>query len=396
MKMIENINFDGIKVLIRVDFNVPLDSQFKVTDDTRIRRALPTIQHVLKSGGAVILMSHLGRPKGGYDEKFSLKHILPTLSALVGHEVKFANDCISTEAFEETKALEMGQVILLENLRFYPHETSGDLSFARSLSKHGDFYLNDAFGTAHRPHASTTVVAQFFEDNKAFGFLMKSEIDHINAFLKEGNRPLTAIMGGAKVSSKINVIENMLSKVDHLIVGGGMIYSFIKAQGGKVGSSMVEDDKLEIANRILSLAKEKNVQIHLPVDSVVADRCANDAQTQIVNSDRIPEGWMGLDIGPKASADFYDVIMKSKTILWNGPMGVFEMSNFAEGSKNVAKALAEATGNGAYSLVGGGDSVAAINAFGLSDKVSYISTGGGALMEYLEGITLPGIKAILD
>jgi phosphoglycerate kinase len=396
MKKIDNINFAGKKVLIRVDFNVPLDSQFNVTDDTRIRKALPTIKHVLKSGGSVILMSHLGRPKGGFEEKFSLVHILPTLSDLVGADVRFANDCISDEAFAATGSLEMGQVILLENLRFYPHETAGDVSFSKSLAKHADFYINDAFGTAHRAHASTTVIAQFFENKRCFGFLMQSEIDHIDKFLKEGKRPLTAIMGGAKVSSKINVIENMLSKVDHLVIGGGMIYSFIKAQGGEVGASLVENDKLDIAKNILNLAKEKGVEIHLPEDSVVADGFANDAQTQIISSSAIPEGWMGMDIGPKACSHFREVIMSSKTILWNGPMGVFEMSNFASGSKEVAKALVDSTKNGAFSLIGGGDSVAAINAFGLSDQISYISTGGGALMEYLEGITLPGIKAILD
>ncbi|HAW51199.1 MAG TPA: phosphoglycerate kinase [Flavobacteriales bacterium] len=396
MKKLENINFAGKKALIRVDFNVPLDSQFNVTDDTRIRRALPTVNHILKNGGAVILMSHLGRPKGGYEEKFSLAHVLPTLSNLLGIDVKFVNDCVSDDAFAASGSLEMGQVLLLENLRFYPHETSGDLSFSKSLARHGDVYINDAFGTAHRAHASTTIVAQFFENDRAFGFLMQSEIDHINKFLEEGKRPLTAIMGGAKVSSKINVIENMLTKVDHLIVGGGMIYSFIKAEGGQVGNSLVEDDKLDVAKSILNMAKEKGVEIHLPEDSVVADQFSNDAATRVVSSDAIPEGWMGMDIGPNACAHFREVIMNSQTILWNGPMGVFEMSNFAAGSKEVAKALADATKNGAYSLIGGGDSVAAINAFGMSEQVSYISTGGGALMEYLEGITLPGIKAILD
>ena len=394
MKKMESFDFNGKRALIRVDFNVPLDKDFRVTDDTRIRRALPTIQHVIDGGGSVVLMSHLGRPKGGYDESFSLKHILPALSSLTGKDVLFARDCIGSESTAMSAALQPGQILLLENLRFYPQETSGDETFSSALSKHGDIYVNDAFGTAHRAHASTTIVANFFPGDKTFGKLMQSEIDHIDKFLKEGKRPLTAIMGGAKVSSKISIIENMLDKVDHLIIGGGMIYSFIKAKGGAIGSSMVEDDKLQVALDILAKAEKKGVQIHLPEDSVVADRFADDAQTKVLDSNNIPDGWMGLDIGPRAIAQFSDVIRSSKTILWNGPVGVFEMPSYEKGSRSLAEALGESTSNGAYTLVGGGDSVAAINKFGLADTVSYISTGGGALMEYLEGIELPGIAAI--
>ncbi|MEQ8323647.1 MAG: phosphoglycerate kinase [Vicingaceae bacterium] len=394
MNKFESFDFKGKRSLIRVDFNVPLDAQYRVADETRIKRAAPTVNHILDQGGSVVLMSHLGRPKGGYEEKYSLAHIIPNLRAILGREILFAEDCVGDAAAKISASLKPGQVLLLENLRFYPQETSGDETFAKSLAMHGDIYVNDAFGTAHRAHASTTIVAHSFKESKTFGLLMQSEIDHIDKFLKEGKRPLTAIMGGAKVSSKISIIENMLDKVDHLILGGGMIFSFIKAKGGKIGASMVEDDKLTIALEILKKAEEKGVQIHLPQDSLIADGFADNAQKKIVASDNIPEGWMGLDIGPNAIAEFSTVIRSSKTILWNGPVGVFEMPSFAVGSMELAKVLGEVTSLGAYTLVGGGDSVAAINKFGLSETVSYISTGGGALMEYLEGIELPGIAAI--
>jgi len=396
MKKFEEFSFNGKRVLIRVDFNVPLDQDFNVTDDTRIRKAIPTIQKILNDGASVILMSHLGRPKGAYDEKFSLKHLLPAISSLIALKVQFSSDCIGEEAEALSKNLQVGEVLLLENLRFHKHGTAGTESFAENLSKLGDFYVNDAFGTAHRAHASTTTVAKFFPENKCFGLLMQNEIEHIDKFLSEGQKPLTAIMGGAKVSSKIAIIENLLDKIDHLIVGGGMIFSFIKARGGKVGSSLVEDDKLDMARSILSAAKEKGVSIHLPVDSVIADKFDNVAATKIASSDNIPDGWMGLDIGPDAIEQFTEVINRSKTILWNGPMGVFEMENFSNGTKKVAEAIINATKEGCYSLVGGGDSVAAINKFKMANDVSYVSTGGGALMEYLEGKILPGIQAIKE
>jgi phosphoglycerate kinase len=396
MKNFEEHNFSDKKVLIRVDFNVPLDQDFKVTDDTRIRKAIPTILKVLNDGGSVILMSHLGRPKGAFDKKFSMKHLLPAISSLLSSDVQFSSDCIGEEAESLSANLKPGEVLLLENLRFHKHETAGTEDFAKNLSKLGDFYVNDAFGTAHRAHASTTTVARFFPDNKCFGLLMQNEIAHIDKFLREGQRPLTAIMGGAKVSSKIPIIENLLDKVDHLIVGGGMIYSFIKASGGNTGSSLVEDDKLDLAQGILSAAKEKGVSIHLPIDSIVADKFDNDANIKIVPSENIPDGWMGLDIGPEAIAQFSEVIGLSKTILWNGPMGVFEMENFSNGTKMIAEAIRNATKEGCYSLIGGGDSVAAINKFNMANDVSYVSTGGGALMEYLEGKILPGIQAIKE
>ncbi len=396
MKKFDHQNFAGKKVLIRVDFNVPLNSDFNVTDDTRIRKALPTIEKVLNDNGSVIIMSHLGRPSSGYEEKFSLKHIVPTLSSLLNKEVRFSPNCIGEEAESLAKSLQGGEILLLENLRFHPNEKAGNESFAESLSKLGDYYVNDAFGTAHRAHASTTIIARFFPENKCFGYLMENEIEHIDKFLSEGKKPLTAIMGGAKVSSKIGIIENMLDKVDHLIVGGGMIYSFFKAQGGDVGSSLVEDDKLDLALNILNKAEEKGVKIHLPSDSVVADKFDNNAHKKVVPSNDIPDGWMGLDIGPEAIKEFSDVISNSATILWNGPMGVFEMDNFSNGTEQVGVAICNATQNGAYSLVGGGDSVAAINKYDMADKVSYVSTGGGALMEYLEGVVLPGIQAIID
>ena len=396
MKKFDEINFNGKKVLIRVDFNVPLNQDFEVTDDTRIRKAVPTIKKILNEGGSVILMSHLGRPKSGPEGKFSLKHIVPTVAHLAGVDVHFAPDCVGIETEVMARDLGPGQILLLENLRFHQHETAGSEEFAERLARLGDFYVNDAFGTAHRAHASTTIIARFFTGNKCFGYLMQSEIEHIDKFLREGQRPLTAIMGGAKVSSKIGIIENMLEKVDHLIIGGGMIYTFFRAMGGNTGSSMVEDDKIDLAKSILDKAKSKGVQIHLPQDSVIADKFDNEANKDLADSGNIPSGWMGLDIGPKAIEDFGKVIRASKTILWNGPMGVFEMSSFADGSRSIAEAIAAATSHGSYSLVGGGDSVAAVNQFNLAEKVSYVSTGGGALMEYLEGITLPGIQAIID
>lgn len=396
MNTMKDFHFQGQRVLVRVDFNVPLDANFRVTDDTRIRKALPTIQKVLEDGGSVILMSHLGRPGSGFEERFSLKHLLPTLSRLIKKQVSFSSDCIGEEARNSVNVLKPGEVLLLENLRFHPQEKAGSEEFAERLAELADFYVNDAFGTAHRAHASTTVVANFFPGKKCFGILMQSEIDHIDKFLEQGRKPLTAIMGGAKVSSKIPIIENLLPKIDHLIIGGGMIYTFIKAKGGRIGSSLVEDNKLSVALNVLNQARERGVEVHLPADSVVADKFDNDADKMVVDSNKIESGWMGLDIGPKAVSMFTGVIEKSQTILWNGPMGVFELSNFSAGTKAIAESLVRATSQGTYTLVGGGDSVAAINKFDLSDKVSYISTGGGALMEYLEGIELPGIKAMSE
>lgn len=396
MNKIENYNFKGKKVLIRVDFNVPLDKNFNVTDNTRIVKAIPTLNKVLNDGGSVILMSHLGRPKGGYEEAYSLRHIVSEISELMKRPVKFAQDCVDNEALSMSGSLQVGEVLLLENLRFHKHETAGTEDFAKTLSKHADFYINDAFGTAHRAHASTTIVAKFFPGKKCFGYLMENEISHIDMFLKEGKRPLTAIMGGAKVSSKIDVLENLLDKIDNLIIGGGMIFSFIKCNGGKTGSSLVEDDKLTVARSILDKAKALGVNVYLPQDSVVADRFENSANRKIEPSDNISDGYMGLDIGPAAIEQFNNVILSSKTILWNGPMGVFEMSNFSNGTQKIAESIAKSTENGSYSLIGGGDSVAAINQFNMADRVSYVSTGGGALMEYLEGKILPGIQAIND
>lgn len=397
MQKISNYNFSGKKALIRVDFNVPLDkSTFEVTDDTRIRAAVPTIKHILDQGGSVVIMSHLGRPKPGGSPEFSLKHILSRTSELLGVDVQFADDCIGTAVFEKSKALQPGEVLLLENVRFYKEETEGDRDFAEKLSKHGDVYVNDAFGTAHRAHASTTVVAQFFPNDKMFGFLIESEIESVDKVLNSTDKPLTAIVGGAKVSSKITIIERLLDKVDNLIVGGGMAYTFIKANGGKIGSSLVEDDFVETAAKIMSEAKEKGVNLYIPVDTVIADQFSNDANRDECPIDQIPDGWMGLDVGKQTVADCTKIILDSKLILWNGPMGVFEMENFQHGTATVAKAIAEATSKGAFSLIGGGDSVAAINKFGLADEVSYVSTGGGAMLEYLEGKELPGIKAIRD
>lgn len=397
MYKIDQYNFKGKKALIRVDFNVPLDKEtLKVTDNTRIKAALPTIQHILKNGGSVVLMSHLGRPKEGFEDKYSLKHILSEVSKLIGKEVKFAEDCISSEAFVLSNNLKEGEVLLLENLRFYKQETAGTEAFAEQLSKHGDVYVNDAFGTAHRAHASTTIVAKFFPDDKMFGYLLEKEIENVNKVLNATEKPVTAIVGGAKVSSKITIIERLLTKVDNLIVGGGMAYTFVKAKGGKVGNSLVEDDYLEMARTILTTAKERNVRVIIPTDTVIADKFANDAQRQTVDINEIPEGWMGLDTGVKTSELCRNVLLDSKVILWNGPMGVFEMQNFQQGTLDVAHAIVDATSNGAFSLIGGGDSVAAINQFHLADKVSYVSTGGGAMLEFLEGKELPGIAAILS
>jgi phosphoglycerate kinase len=395
MATIHNYDFKGKRALIRVDFNVPLDKEtFEITDDTRIRAAIPTIQHILSEGGSVVLMSHLGRPKEGFEDKYSLKHILAHTSKLLGKEVKFAKDCINAEALEMSANLQPGEVLLLENLRFYKQETAGTESFAESLAKHGDVYVNDAFGTAHRAHASTAIIAKYFPNDKMFGYLLEAEIKSVDRVLNSEEKPLTAIVGGAKVSSKITIIERLLDKVDNLIVGGGMAFTFIKAQGGEVGGSLVEDDYLEVARKIMSEAKAKGVTIYVPTDAVIADAFSNDANKKTVQSNEIPAGWMGLDTGAQTSKDCAEIIKNSKLILWNGPMGVFEMENFQQGTRDVANAIVTATENGAFSLIGGGDSVAAINKFNLADKVSYVSTGGGAMLEYLEGIELPGIKAI--
>jgi len=390
----DTFSFAGKKALIRVDFNVPLDAELHITDDTRIRAALPTIQKILKDGGAVILMSHLGRPKNGSEDKFSLKHLLKHLSALIGVDVNFAVDCVGEAASEAAKSLQMGQVLLLENLRFHKEETEGSRAFSKQLAQLGDVYVNDAFGTAHRAHASTTVVADFFPENKMFGYLLAREIESIDKVLNNSQRPVTAVMGGAKVSSKISIISNLLNSVDHIMIGGGMSYTFVKAMGGKVGNSLVEDDYLETAIKILTDAEAKGVKIHLPEDTIAGDAFDNNANKQTCDTNAIPDGWMGLDIGPKTEKTYDAVLQSSKTILWNGPMGVFEMESFQDGTKTVALAIAHATERGAFSLVGGGDSVAAINKFNLADEVSYVSTGGGALLEYMEGTELPGIKAI--
>lgn len=397
MQHIDSYDFKGKRALIRVDFNVPLDKEtMEVTDDTRIRAAAPTIKWVLDHGGSVVLMSHLGRPPEGGEPRFSLEHIVGRVSEILGVDVKFAGDCIGDKAFEMSKNLKPGEVMMLENVRFYKHETAGTESFAEMLARHGDVYINDAFGTAHRAHASTTVVAKFFPNDKMFGFLIENEIKSVDKVLNSDEKPLTAIVGGAKVSSKITIIERLLSKVDNLIVGGGMAYTFVKANGGKVGNSLVEDDYLETASKIMKKAKEKGVNLYIPVDTVIADKFDNDANTQTVAIDEIPDGWMGLDVGPKTIEECSHIIRNSKLILWNGPMGVFEMENFQKGTVAVANAIVDATAKGAFSLIGGGDSVAAINKFHLADKVSYVSTGGGAMLEYLEGIELPGIKAIRD
>lgn len=396
MKTLNDFNFENKKALIRVDFNVPLDVDFNVADSNRIEAAKPTIIKVLEDGGSAILMSHLGRPKGERNQDMSLKHICNKVSEIIGVQVKFIEDCVGDIAENAAAQLQPGEVLLLENLRFHSEETSGDKGFAEQLSKLGEIYVNDAFGTAHRAHASTTIVAQFFEGRKCFGQLLAKEIEAIDKVMASGEKPVLAILGGAKVSSKITIIENILDKVDHLIIGGGMTYTFVKAQGGKVGDSICEDDKMELALDILKQAKEKGVQIHIPVDVLAADDFSNDANTQTVDVDKIPEGWQGLDAGPRTLENFREVILKSRTILWNGPIGVFEMENFSRGTIAVGNFIDQATQNGAFSLVGGGDSVAAVKQFGFQDKVSYVSTGGGAMLESLEGKTLPGIAAILE
>lgn len=393
MKTIHDFNFSGKRALIRVDFNVPLDKSFNVTDDNRIRATIPTLKKILKDGGSCVLMSHLGRPKEGPEDKFSLKHTLKTTQELLGVPVKFAPDCIGEEGYKLSASLRPGEVLLLENLRFYKQEEKGDLAFAEKLSKHGDVYVNDAFGTAHRAHASTTIVAQFFKDRCA-GDVMAAELANAKKVLEHAAKPFTAIMGGAKISDKILIIEKLLDKVNHLIIGGGMAYTFFKALGGTIGNSLVEEDKLDLAKELIQKAKAKGVELHLPIDSVTGDKFDANANTQIVNNNAIPSGWMGLDIGPQAIQVFSNVIEGSKTILWNGPMGVFEMTKFEQGTKSVAEAVVRATGKGAFSLIGGGDSAAAVAQFGFEEKVSYVSTGGGALLEYFEGKVLPGVKAL--
>ncbi len=403
MSKFSDFNFFGYKALVRVDFNVPLDDKFNITDDTRMTATIPTIKRILKDGGSVILMSHLGRPKDGPTDKYSLKHLVNHLHELLNTDgentvkVFFADDCIGEQANLTASTLRAGEVLLLENLRFYKEEEKGDKAFAEKLSKLGDVYVNDAFGTAHRAHASTAVIAQFFApDKRMFGLLMESEVLSAEKVLHESEKPFTAIIGGAKVSDKILIIENLLERATDIIIGGGMAYTFIKARGGNIGNSLCEKDRLETALNILEKAKQKNVSIHLPETSVIADKFAADANTKDCPSDQIPDGWMGLDIGPKAVGIFSEVIRNSKTILWNGPMGVFEMEKFQNGTKSIALAVADATSKGAFSLVGGGDSVAAVNQFHLADKVSYVSTGGGAMLEYFEGKVLPGIAAIKD
>ncbi len=394
MKTIDNYHFQGKKALIRVDFNVPLDDQFHITDASRINAAIPTINKILDEGGSVILMSHLGRPKEGPEDKFSLKHLLPYLSEKLGLDVQFANDCVGQEALDLASSLKPGEVLLLENLRFYKEETKGDESFAEKLARLGDVYVNDAFGTAHRAHASTAIIASFFPDEKLFGYIMGNELKNIGKILHDPQRPFTAILGGAKVSGKIEIIRNLLDKVDNLIIGGGMMFTFIKAMGGDIGNSLIEEDLVELARETLVEAGNIGTRILMPIDAVAASAFENDAEKIVCKAGEIPEGWMGLDIGPETQLLFADVIKSSKTLLWNGPMGVFEMSNFEAGTKSVALAVAETTGKGAFSLIGGGDSVAAINKYGLAKQVSYVSTGGGAMLEYIEGKQLPGVVAV--
>ncbi|MCG8320138.1 MAG: phosphoglycerate kinase [Cytophagales bacterium] len=393
MKSIDSLNFEGKKALIRVDFNVPLNRDFQITDDTRIKAAVPTIRKILDDGGAVILMSHLGRPKTGPEEKFSLKHLVDHLSSIFSRKVKFATDCVGEEATELANSLSPGEILLLENLRFHKEETAGDEAFAKKLASLGHIYVNDAFGTAHRAHASTAIIAQFFEE-KVCGYVMKAELDNAAKVLENAERPFTAIMGGAKISDKILIIEKLLDRVDNLIIGGGMSYTFFKAMGGHVGSSLLEEDKLDLAKSLIQKAKDKNVNLQLPIDSVIADAFDNNAHTAVAQNHHIDEGWMGLDIGPEAREVFSKTIEASKTVLWNGPMGVFEMDKFAAGTIKIAEAVVTATTNGAFSLIGGGDSAAAVNTLGFGDKVSYVSTGGGALLEYMEGKVLPGVSAL--
>ena len=395
MISIDNFNFNSKRALVRVDFNVPLDKETQtITDDKRIRAALPTIQKILSDNGSAILMSHLGRPKNGPEDKFSLKHIIHSIKEITGAKIHFAKDCIGREAKELSEKIAPGEILLLENVRFYPEETQGDESFAKQLALLGDCYVNDAFGTAHRAHASTSQIAQFFPNNRMCGFLMQKEIQSAKAVMEDTKRPFTAIVGGAKVSDKVLIVENLIQKADHIIIGGGMAYTFKKALGGQIGKSLCEDDRLKTCLDILKRAKEKGVEIHLPKDSVIANDFNNNANINTSQSNNIEDNWMGLDIGPEASKDFCEVILKSKTILWNGPMGVFEMSSFEQGTKSIAEAVATATSNGAYSLIGGGDSAAAAKKFGVEKAISHVSTGGGALLEYFEGKELPGIRAI--
>jgi len=394
MKNIDTFDFTNKKVIIRVDFNVPLNDNLEITDDTRIRAAIPTIKKVLSSGGAVILMSHLGRPKNGPEDRFSLKHIVGELSKQLGTSILFADDCIGEQAIRLSRILQPGQVLLLENLRFYKEETKGDEGFAKKLSRLADVYMNDAFGTAHRAHASTAVIAKFFPEEKMFGYVMQNELININKVVKEGKKPITAILGGAKISGKIEIINNLIDKVDNILIGGGMMFTFIKALGGDIGNSLIEEDLIETAKAAMTKAEEQSVCFHIPTDAVIADKFANDANIKFCNSHEIPDGWMGLDIGPETGQAYKDIIENSETILWNGPMGVFEMDNFEQGTTEVAYAIVEATKNGAFSLIGGGDSVAAINKYNLQDKVSYVSTGGGAMLEFIEGKVLPGVAAI--
>ncbi|OON67182.1 phosphoglycerate kinase [Hymenobacter sp. CRA2] len=394
MQTIDQYNFAGKKALVRVDFNVPLDKDYRITDDTRIRAATRTINKILTDGGSVILMSHLGRPKGGPEEKYSLRHLISRLNHEYGREVKFAPDAIGHEAVQLAQSLQPGEILLLENLRFHPEEEKGDAPFAQRLAALADVYVNDAFGTAHRRHASTAVVAESFPQARVGGYLLQSEVDNAQRVLNNPERPFTAIMGGAKISDKIEIIEQLLDKVDNLLIGGGMAYTFAKAEGGDIGGSLLEADKLDLALSLIQKAKEKGVNLVLPVDSLIADKFANDANVDIAGNHHIPVGWLGLDIGPDSREQFAEIIRNSKTILWNGPMGVFEMSNFSLGTEYVARAIAEATEAGAYSLIGGGDSAAAVNQLGYADRVSYISTGGGALLEYMEGKTLPGVAAL--
>ncbi len=396
MKTIDDFNFSGKKALIRVDFNVPQDENFKVTDDTRIQAAKPTIEKILKEGGSAILMTHLGRPKNGFEDKFSLKHIAAKVSEVLGVKVIAAEDVIGEDAQKKAADLNPGEVLLLENVRFHPEEEKGDKDFAEKLSKLGDIYVNDAFGTAHRAHASTAIIAQFFPNTKCFGYLMKQELEAIDKVLKTGDGPVTAILGGAKVSSKITIIDNILPVIDNLLVGGGMTYTFIKAQGGDIGKSLVEEDKLDLAMEIIKACDDHDVNIYLPLDNVIADDFSNEANRKVVFVNEIPDGWMGMDTGPETNKEFAEVIQSSKTILWNGPLGVFEMENFAKGTISLGEAIAEATKKGAFSLVGGGDSVAFVKQYKYDDKVSYVSTGGGAMLESLEGKELPGVAAVMN
>ncbi|TAH42395.1 MAG: phosphoglycerate kinase [Bacteroidetes bacterium] len=401
MKNIKDINFKGIRALIRVDFNVPLDKQFNITDDSRIRLAIPTIKKIIDDGGSVVLMSHLGRPLKKLKEdgsidfgKFTLRHLVERINQLIGTTVQFTDNCIGDEAIKASSSLKAGNVLLLENLRFHKEEEKGDESFAKALSLHGDYYVNDAFGTAHRAHASTAIIAKFFPGKKCMGLLMASELENADLVMHKAQKPFTAVMGGAKVSDKILIIENLLTRADNIIIGGGMAYTFFKAQGGSIGNSLVEEDRLDLALQLIDKAKKAGCNLFLPVDSVIADKFDKDANTNISDNMNIPDAWMGLDIGPVATKEFVSVIKNSKTILWNGPMGVFEMKKFESGTRIMAEAIAEATSHGAYSLIGGGDSAAAVTQFGYADKVSYVSTGGGALLEYFEGKELPGVIAI--